>query len=219
MTGADESRDGGGIPPVVAWVLALASLAGGIWWIGKLDTTGVTGGILLLVAALGFLAVALGQGPYGPDTEGRLDLSARLAAGLLGGALGGMAHLLAAAAFDAVGIPDLVGVEMVTRLTGAGLGTHAASGAGWGLLLGVLYPRLPGAGPVARSLGFSLVPALWVLLMTFPGMNYGVFGMELGALTFLFVILYHLVWGAVAGSVLRWARDTEHGPVSRPLGA
>jgi len=219
VSGDGEARVDGGIPPGVAWALALASLAGGAWWARQLDTTGVTGGILLLVAALGFLAVALGQGPYGPDTEGRLDLSARLAAGLLGGALGGMAHLVVAAVVDAVGIPDLVGVEMVTRLTGAGLGTHAASGAGWGVLLGVLYPRLPGAGPVARSLLFSLVPALWVLLMTFPGMKYGVFGVELGALTFLFVILYHLVWGAVAGSVLRWARDTEYGPLSRPLGA
>lgn len=219
MTDDAEPRHGGGIPPTLAWLLALTALAAGGWLVRRLDTTGVTGGILLLVAGLGFLAVALGQGPYGPDTEGRLDLSTRIAGGMLGGALGGLAHSVTAATFDAVGIPGLLGVDLVTHFSGAGLGVHAASGAGWGLVLAVLYRWLPGRGPVARSVLFSLVPALWVLVNVFPDLNYGLFGVELGALTFVFVVLFHGVWGLVTGSVLRWARETEYGPVSRPLGA
>lgn len=221
MTAVEPDRDSGGIPPALAGALALGAGVGGGLLLGRGEgTTGLTGGILLLVAGLGFLAVAVGQGPYGPETEGRLDLSTRLATGLLGGALGGMAHLLTGVVVDGIGLAGLLGVDFPARLSGGALGGHAVSGALWGLLLAVLYRRIPGRGPRARGLLFSLVPALWVLLKVFPrDLEVGLFGVELGALTFVFVLLVHAVWGLVVGSVLRWARDTEFGPVSRPLGA
>lgn len=215
-------RDEPALPGPVAWLLGLGALAGGLWAWGTsgLQATGVSAGVLLLVVALAFLATALGQRAYGPETEGRLDLSSRLGVGLLGGVLGGVAQLLVAWSAGAAGLPDLLGVDLMVRLTPGELAGQAGSGAFWGLVFGATYRRVPGRGAVARGLMFSLVPALWVLAVVYPqDFKYGFFGVELGALTFAVVILHYLVWGAVVGGLLRWAERTEFGPVSRPLGA
>ena len=217
-----KDRDEPAFPGPVAWLLGLGALAGGAWawaWSG-LEATGVSAGVLLLVVALAFLSTALGQRAYGPETEGRLDLSARLGVGLLGGVLGGAAHLLVAWGTGAVGLPDLLGVDLLVRLTPGELAGQAASGAFWGLLFGAAYRRVPGRGGVARGLAFSLVPSLWVLAVVYPqDFKYGFFGVELGVLTFVVVVLHYLVWGAVAGGLMRWAERTDVGPLSRPLGA
>lgn len=191
----------------------------GLGLIGRLDRSGVTGGILLLVAALGLLAYGLGSPDYGPEREGPLDLSTRLAVGLLGGALGGLAYLAAAWAGGTVGIPELFGSGWQVRLGPDGWGGAALHGAVWGVLFGLVVRRLPGQDPVSQGLLFSLLPALWTGLVVFPGLQYGAFGARLGALTMVPVVLYHLAWGLVVGSVLRWARETGYGPLSRPLGA
>jgi hypothetical protein len=217
-----KDRDEPALAGPVAWLLGFGALAASGWaWAGSgLEATGVSAGVLLLVVALALLATALGQGAYGPETEGRLDLSARLGVGLLGGVLGGVAHLLVAWSAGALGLPDLLGVDLLVRLTPGELARQAASGAFWGLVFGAAYRRVPGRGGVARGLAFSLVPSLWVLAVVYPqDFKYGFFGVELGVLTFVVVILYYLVWGAVAGGLIRWAERTDVGPVSRPLGA
>lgn len=219
---ARQERGDGAVPrwtTRAAGILGAAALAGGLALVGSLRRGGVTGGVLLLVAALGLLATALGQEEYGPEVEGRLDLSARLAAGALGGALGGLAHLLLAWATGLVGLPDLLGVDLAVWLTPAELADRSLSGALWGLAFGIVHPWVPGRGSIVRGLVFSAAPALWVLLWVYPGMKYGLFGVELGALTFAVVALHHLAWGAVVGGVIRWAERTDVGPVSRPLGA
>lgn len=205
----------------LAWALGLVSLAGAGLLVGAAGTgrTGVTGAVLLLVAALGFLATALGQGPYGPEHEGRLDLSARIGAGLLGGTLGGLAYLAAAWLLRAWGLPALLGTGWEVSVTPASLAGRAGGGALWGLLFGIVFHRVPGRGAVRRGLNFALLPAAATLLAVFPLIGQGPLGVELGVLTFVPVLLCHGAWGLTAGSVLRWARETDVGPVSRMLGA
>lgn len=203
---------------VVAWVVGLGALAGAARLLQRMDRAGVTGGVLLAVVALAALAVALGGGRYGPEAEGRLDLSARLALGLLGGVLGGLAYGAAAWAFQALGLPALLGVSLAGQAGVFAVVSRLLHGAAWGLLFGLALPLLPGRGPAGRGALFSLVPALYVLLKVYPvDLQAGLFGVEAGALTFVFVLLYHLLWGLVAGGVMRWAERTEVGPVSRPL--
>lgn len=216
----DATTDDGrtALRPGLAWGLGLAALAGAGWTLAGLDRTGVSVGVLLLVAALGLLATAVGQGRWGPEEEGRLDLSTRLAVGMVGGLLGGLAYLVVAWLGGRVGLPGLLGSGWEVR-TGAGAWTsRAAAGALWGGLFGLTLRSVPGRGPVVRGLVFSLAPTLWTLLVGFPELEYGWFGVRLGALTFVPVVLYHLGWGLVAGGCLRWARETELAPLSRPLG-
>lgn len=204
------------------WLIGAAAVAcvvGGLELVETLKPAAVTGGVLLLVASLGLGATAVGGAGYGPEVEGRLDLSTRLAAGLLGGALGGVAHLIVAWAAGVVDLPGLLGVDLAVWLTPWELVGHAASGALWGLAFGVFLPWLPGEGSLRRGLYFSAAPALWTLAVVFPDLKYGLFGVELGALTFVVVAVHHLVWGAVVGAVVRWAEHTELAPLSRPLGA
>lgn len=202
-----------------ARVAGLAAAYGGIVMIGRLDRTGVSAGVLLLVAALALLAVGFGRVEGGTEAGGPLDLSTRLAVGLLGGGLGGLAYLAVALVGDLLGLPDLFGSGWVVGSDAARWGAEAARGAVWGVALGVALPWLPGRDPVRKGTLFALIPALWVGLVTFPGLEFGTFGVRLGILTMAPVLIYHLAWGLVAGGALRWARESEHAPLSRPLGA
>jgi len=91
----------------MAMAMGVAGLAAALGGVGMLDMgtrIGVEGGIMLLVASLGLLAVALGGRPFGPAVEGPLDLSARLGLGLLGGALAGLFHGLLTEAAGTAGV-------------------------------------------------------------------------------------------------------------------
>lgn len=210
------------VPASLVWVGGIACLVGGLAFLRpeRLDATGVSLGILLLTTSLALLSVAVGQRRYGPETEGRLDLSTRLATGLLGGAIGGIVYLAVAWMVETSGLTALLGVGLEIRMTSSALVGRVASGAAWGLAFGVLLPWLPGRSIPARGLLFSLLPALWVLFRVFPHeLQYGVLGGELGALTFLPVLLYHAAWGVTAASVVAWAEAVPEAPLSRPLGA
>lgn len=203
---------------VAAWVVGLGALAAAARLLQRMDRIGVTSGVLLTVVALAALAVALGGGRYGPEVEGRLDLSTRLAVGLLGGALGGLAYGAVAWTLEGVGLPALLGVSLTGQTGVFAMVSRALHGTAWGLVFGLLLPLLPGRAPLGRGALFSLVPALYVLLKVYPvDLQAGLFGVEAGALTFVFVLLYHLVWGLAAGATMRWAERSEVGPVSRPL--
>lgn len=205
------------------WFLKVASVgatATGVYllWVGGRSAT--TGGVLLLVVALASSGVLFGGGRYGPRVEGPLDLSARLALGLLGGILGALASAAAARALGAAGIPALLGVEMSGYLSAADFLRHLGGGAIWGTVFGVVLPAVPGRSLSARAAAFSLVPSLYVLLKVFPlDRDLGLFGVELGALAFLFVVLYNLVWALVTVSLFGWGGGTELAPISEPLGS
>lgn len=216
-TRTDDRAISGGL----AWTAGLTSLVGaGLLLVGTAaERTAITGAILLMVAALGFLAAAVGQGPYGPEHEGRLDLSTRVGAGLLGGALGGLAYLVAAWLLQASGLPALIGSGWEVSATPASLAVPTSLGALWGLVFGLVFPRVPGRGAIRRGLNFAVLPAAVTLVVILPALGHGVLGSGLGLLTFVPVLVYHGAWGLTAGAVLRWARETEVGPVSRMLGA
>lgn len=221
MREGKETAEDRAIPGAWAWTAGLASLAGAALLVTatRAERTAVTGAILLLVAALGFLATAVGQGRYGPEHEGRLDLSARIGAGLLGGVLGGLAYLVTAWLLGAWGLPALLGSGWEVPADPASLAAPSVLGGLWGLLFGVAFPRVPGRGTVRRGLNFSLLAAAVTLLVIYPALGRGPMGAELGPLTFVPVLLCHAAWGLTAGGVLRWARETGVGPVSRMLGA
>lgn len=228
---------------LAAWAVALAGGVGSYLLVGAGGRAGWTGGILLGVVALGALAVGLqatgepwpGEPGYGdaraddPASEeppegvggaeaGYLPLSDRLALGVLGGALGGIAVTLSVWIVDAVGLSNLLGVHMAGGVTGASLALRSWYGALWGLVLALLWPRLPGRSSLSRATTFGLAPALYALLVLYPlVLDLGWFAAELGALTFVFVVAFHLLWGAVAGGVFRWAETTDLGVLSRPL--
>lgn len=226
----------GRVGAALAWLAALGGGAGSYLLVSSGGRTGLTAGILLGVVALSGLAVALqatgepwpGEPGYGEaepeagergaEAERYLPLADRLALGLLGGALGGVAVTLGVLGVDAAGIADLLGVQIAGALTATSLGLRAWYGALWGLALALLYPRLPGRSAVSRGTMFGLVPALYALLVLYPMvLDLGWLGADLGLLTFVFVVLFHLLWGAVAGGLFRWAEVTDLGMLSRPL--
>lgn len=221
MSERDATTEGRAIAGWLAWTAGVTSLAGAALLVAApgAGRTAVTGAVLLLVAALAFLATALGQSPYGPEHEGRLDLSARIGVGLLGGTLGGLAYLVAGWLLLASGLPALLGSSWEVSAGPVSLAARASGGALWGLLLGIVFPRVPGRGAVRRALNFALLPAAVTLLAVYPLAGYGPLGAGLGLLTFVPVLLCHAAWGLTVGSVLRWARETEVGPVSRMLAA
>lgn len=147
-----------------------------------------------------------------------LVLSERLALGLLGGLLGGLAVSAAMPAVEGMGLAGLLGVEMPASTSASAIGLRAWYGAVWGLLFGLFYRWLPGTGGVGKGARFSVVPALYSLLVVYPfAADAGWLALDHGVLAFLFVLLYHLVWGAVAGALFGWAEEAQDGLLSRPL--
>lgn len=224
----------------LAWVVAAASVVGSYLLVASGGRTALTGGILMGVVALASLAVGIqatgepwpGEPGYGEDGPGPeeggeasrreatrfLPLPDRLALGLLGGGLGGLAVSLAVWASGAVGLTELLGVRIAGTLTATSLALRAWYGALWGLVLAVLYPRLPGRSALSRGTLFGLAPAAYALLVLYPlVLDLGWLGADLGTLTFAPVLLYHLLWGAVAGALFRWGEVTDLGVLSRPL--
>jgi hypothetical protein len=211
-------QDDGGVPgsPFLWRVVALGTAGAGIF----LLTTGratASVGIMLLVVALAAAGVLLGSAPYGPALEGRLDLSARLGLGLLGGALGGLTAVAMRWLLSAVGVAGLFGVQLAVDWSGPGFLAHLGTAALWGMVLGILYPHVPGRTAAGKGAAFSLVPSLYLLLKVYPfDMDLGWFGMELGGLTLVFVIGLNVLWGLVAGGAMGWGERAD-GPVSRPI--
>lgn len=238
----------GRLGAAAAWAAALGGGAGSYALVTAGGRTALTAGILLGVAALAGAAVGLqatgepwpGESGYGEprgsddapegdaepaggeagsgDTGRPLFLADRLALGLLGGALGGIAVTVGIWLVDAAGVAELLGVRIAGALTATTLALRAWYGALWGVALGLLYPRLPGRSAVARGTLFGLAPGVYALLVLYPlVLGLGWFAAGLGALTFVFVLLFHLLWGAVAGGLFRWAEVTDLGVLSRPL--
>jgi len=180
----------------------------------------LTASVVLLIVALAASGVLLGGGPYGEAAEGRLDLSARLGLGLLGGVLGALASGLTLSVLLALGVPEALGVSLESVLADPGLISHIGSGAVWGMVLGILYADMPGAAPTARGALFSLVPTFYLLLKVYPvDRGLGYLGVDLGALTFVFVMGMNLLWGWIAGATIGWGETAEEAPVARPIDA
>lgn len=172
-----------------------------------------------------------GETPDGPrevqDGEGAVasarravNLSERMGLGPLAGLLGGAVVVGVAWAVTGIGLADLVGVEAGAHGGVPDVGRRLWTGAVWGLLLGIFYPRMPGRSAMSRAVIFSLIPAVWALLVEYPLLRgQGWAGVELGGLAFVLVLLLHLVWGATVGAVFQWGELTSEEDLDRPLGA
>ena len=200
-------------------VVSLVALGAG----GFLLATGrgpIPASIVLLVVGIAASAVLLGAAEYGPSVEGRLDLSARLGTGLLGGLLGGLAVVTARWILSGLGVDAALGVSLPEVATGTGLAAQLGAASVWGMVLGVLYPHVPGVSPGSRGARFSLLVSLYMLLKVYPlDFEAGWFAADFGALAFVFVFLLNMLWGSVAGATIGWAEEDEEAPVSRPIDA
>jgi hypothetical protein len=215
------SKSDHGLPPgsTPAWrVLALGSGIGALMLgAGEAPLSLV---ILLLVVAFVSSSVLLAGGSYGPEVEGHLDLSARLGLGLLGGVIGATATAVVRLALAEIGVDDVMGVTLPSGWAGQTFLVHLGSGAMWGMVFGVIYGYVPGGSPSTRGILFSLAPTVYLLLKVYPvDRDLGLFGVELGALTFLFVAILNLCWGSIVGVTIGWGDVGEDAPVARPIDA
>jgi hypothetical protein len=208
------------VSSLILKAVGLAAAGGAIYLLGSGSGGSITAGVLLGVVALAVSAVLFGSGAYGPTVEGRLDLSARLGLGFLGGGLGALASRIALWVLDAIGLREALGVAPLIVGSPAALAVHLGVGAIWGMVLGVVFFHVPMRTAIGRGMLFSIVPSLYVLLKVYPvDYEVGIFGTELGALAFVFVFFLNLVWGSIAGGVVGWGDQPEEAPVARSIEA
>ncbi|MEJ2655881.1 MAG: hypothetical protein P8012_01635 [Desulfobacterales bacterium] len=120
------------------------------------------------------------------------------------GCLGGLANSLVVWAFGAYGITSHFGVAIAPALKPAWLYPRIVWGGIWGFVfvLPFLNNKLITKGAI-----ISIFPTLVQLLVVFPlKAHKGNFGLDLGMLTPVFVILFNLVWGIVAGFAIKISR-------------
>lgn len=123
------------------------------------------------------------------------------------GALGGVANGLIVWLFGRWGIPAAMGVDLAPPFSWPWMYPRVVWGGVWGAAL--LLPFL-GRSMVLRGLAVSLLPSLAMLLIVFPfKLDAGWFGLDRGAATPLFVLVYNAVWGVVAGAWLRLAHPSR----------
>ncbi len=214
-TAEQTSRE---FPSFLALVIAVLALGAGLQLVAGEGKDSITAGMLLLVTALAFTAVALAQGAYGPAAEGPLDLSARLGLGFLGGILGAVAARLIIWLTAEIGLLDLLGLHIGWE-SAILLGLLPLPAVFWGIGLGVLYPFIPGSTFVAKGVLVGTLSALYLLLKTLPlDLGAGWLGLEVGPLTWAPVLLYGLVWGLVCAATVSWGSRADEAPVSRYLG-
>jgi hypothetical protein len=115
----------------------------------------------------------------------------------MAGLVGGLFNCLAVWLFGRVGIAQTFGVQIAPPWTTVLLYSKLVWGGIWGLLF--LIPLGQVSFPV-RGLLFGLGPSLVQLFVVFPlKAHKGAMGLQLGALTPLFVLIYNAVWGVAAG--------------------
>jgi hypothetical protein len=208
----------GTVPSWFALLVALITLGAGLQLVGGEGKDSIAAGMLLLVTALAFTAVALAREAYGPEVEGSLDLSARLGLGLLGGILGAVAVRLIIWLTAEIGLLGLLGLRFGWE-SAVLLALAPLSAVFWGMGVGVLYPFIPGSTPVAKGAFAGTLSALYLLLKTLPlDFGAGWLGLEVGPFTWVPVFFYGLVWGLACATTVSWGSRADQAPVSRYLG-
>jgi hypothetical protein len=199
---------------VVTIVLALA----GARLLVMGGRSAITGGVLLLIAALAAEAVALGSGAWGPTVEGDLDLSSRLGLGVLGGILAALFHGLLTLFAGWSGIAGLLAPGLEVQLSTGDWGVSVLRGVTWGFLLGFAWRWVPGSDFVTKGLNASVVLSLYLLLVRYPLFeSAGFLGIEYGAFTSLLVLFGNALAAVVAAGVIAWGARSPFRPVSQPL--
>jgi hypothetical protein len=119
-------------------------------------------------------------------------LSACFTAGVLGGLANGIFQWGA----GVFGLSAMMGVAIAPAWTPPWLYQKLVWGGVWGMLY--IFPLLK-RSVLLRGVVYGLAPTAVALLVVFPDMlGKGMFGMELGTMTPLFVLIGNTVWGVSA---------------------
>lgn len=119
----------------------------------------------------------------------------KLSGAFTGGAVGGLVDSINIWALSHLGITGLLGVTMKPEFTAPWLYQRMVWSGIWMLLL--LLPFWQNR-IVLRGCVFSLLPSAMMLLMVFPEMGKGMFGLGFGAMTPVLVIGLNFVYGIIA---------------------
>jgi hypothetical protein len=130
-----------------------------------------------------------------------------IAKGILAGLAATIVLTLIMLAKTAIGLmPELDPVAMVAEIMGVsmavGWGVHFLLGAViWGVAFALLEPYLPGGDFWVK--GVVLGVGAWLLMMVamMPMAGAGFFGMQLGIMAPVLMLVVHIVYGAVLGGV------------------
>ncbi|GBE00450.1 hypothetical protein BMS3Abin07_02501 [bacterium BMS3Abin07] len=118
------------------------------------------------------------------------------------GALGGLANSLAVWFFGVAGISAAFGVTLTPRLTPPWLYPRIIWGGLWGFLF--LIPVMRGS-ILVRGFIYSLGPTFVMLFIILPKMGKGVYGLSLGTLMPVLVVIFSFIWGIAAAF---WFRNS-----------
>lgn len=112
------------------------------------------------------------------------------------GCMGGLTNSLAVWFFGKIGLTGALGVSIAPALSPLWLYPRVVWGGIWGFLF--LIPFLKGK-LYLKGFIYSIGPTLVQLFIIFPvRANKGIMGLELGAMTPLFVVIFNAIWGITA---------------------
>lgn len=133
----------------------------------------------------------------------------RIAVGFSAGSAGGLATLITAWLFGALGITAALNVALKLPLDPP----HIYHFMVWGGIFGFMFLLPLWRGSIVwRGLIFGLAPSVVQCLVVFPVKHdAGMLGMKLGALTWLFVLIFNSVWGIVTAWVFNKAGGDRAG--------
>ena len=120
------------------------------------------------------------------------------------GCVGAVANSVVVWLFGDLGINAALGVKIAPKLTPAWLYPRIVWGGLWGFLF--LLPILR-RSLLSRGLLYSLGPSVVMLFLVFPmKANKGMFGLALGNMTPVLVLIFNAVWGVTAAVWLRLSK-------------
>lgn len=214
---AEGRRKRAGIRTLPLAIAVVLGLAGGR--LVMLDgRTALVVGVLLMVGALVSAAVALGGDAYGPDVEGKPDLSSRIALGLLGGVFAGLVHAVMTIAVGWFGIAAMLSAGIDVELSALDWWSRIVAGGLWGIGLGALYPALPGLSFLGKGVAFGLLVAAWQLFYVYPfELGLGMLGVDAGWGILPFVVVGNMIGGIVAAWLVAWGEYPRDEALSAPL--
>ena len=123
------------------------------------------------------------------------QLTKRLSGAFTGGAIGALVDSANIWILGHTGITAMLGISLKPRFTTQWLYPRMVWGGIWALLL--ILPVLK-ERTIGRGMLFSLAPSAMMLFVVFPDMGKGMYGLRLGTLTPLLVLLLNFIYGIVA---------------------
>jgi hypothetical protein len=124
------------------------------------------------------------------------------------GACGGLVKAIVAWGFGAAGLNAVMGSKMAMGLTPMWIYAHVVWGGIWASLF---FLPLRGSYYVRGAL-YSLAQTLIQLVIIFPKMGKGMWGLELGYMTPVLVTCFGVIWGLATAFWLKFSRQGSESP-------